>query len=398
MIHVDAGAFNGLSSLELLYFSNNGIERISNNVFLGLTSLTYLEMIKNPIIPVEALINTKSLVHIDLRFNEYETLEPYVFQQMKSLTSIYLSDRFICDCRLQWTQYTEQYNLSIEYAYCSEPTRTIGLPITSSSFYYDCTQTESYHCLNKSTTCLTDLVCYNTEESYFCGCPIGYALHSSGQCKDIDECNDELTYCEHVCENTDGSYHCVCDNGYKLASNGYDCEDINECQDLNGGCEFGCSNSIGSFQCCLSHNYSNQTTNLSHNTTDKEANLVCELMDNNYIDCLKVNYTRRCRNGYNLTITNLLCQSANQTTASTTTCPRIEFEWIIPTLVLLTFSFIINIFLILCISIFSIYYIRRIRREKFVPKKKFIMETPMDTFQNNQGDYLISKSNVIHVI
>ena len=90
LIHVDAGAFNGLSSLERLYLSNNGIERISNNVFLGLTSLTYLRMTKNPIIPVEALIHTKSLVHIDLRFNEYEILE---FFSTDEIIDIYIPIR-----------------------------------------------------------------------------------------------------------------------------------------------------------------------------------------------------------------------------------------------------------------------------------------------------------------
>ena len=160
------------------------------------------------------------------------------------------------------------------YGVCSEPNNFFQKSITNPQLYTNCSQTESYQCFNKSITCPSNQVCHNTEDSYFCGCPIGYSqhrLHSSGECKDFDEC-DEETNCQHSCENTEGSYHCVCEEGYKLATNGYDCDDVNECQEWNGGCEFGCGNTMGSFQCYCEYGHQ------LYNKTHCEESIECELI------------------------------------------------------------------------------------------------------------------------
>ncbi|KAI6647640.1 hypothetical protein LOD99_8714 [Oopsacas minuta] len=305
---IEDGTFSELSSLLRLNLQNNGIKIISNNVFEGLTELTYLRLDENPGFPIEALIHTRSLRDVNIEYNDYHTLDPYVFQQMKSLSRIYLSDPFICDCSLQWTSIVSQYGVNINNGFCSEPNNFLLKYITNPKLYTNCSQTESYQCFDKSITCPSKEVCHNIQDSHFCGCPIGYLQHSSGECVDEDEC-EVVTECEHACENTKGSYNCICEEGYKLAKNGYDCDDVNECQEWNGGCQFGCRNTIGSFECyCeLGHQL--------HNETHCESKIQCDVVDSNGSH----ENSFKCQGGFNLTITNLTCSKMSDTTRHVTT-------------------------------------------------------------------------------
>ena len=222
LAYIEDGALRNLSSLESLSLSDNNIQIVSDNVLEGLTNLTSLYLDNNPGFPLTALIQAKSVVELYLRYNGYHTLEPYVFQQMNSLTNLYLSDPFVCDCDLRWTLLVGQYGLTIRISDCSGPFDIFSRSIAGETLYTNCSQTESFQCFNKSITCPDNQVCYNTENSSFCGCPRGYALHNSGQCKDVDECN-ETPNCQHTCQNTEGSFHCTCDEGYELSSDGFNC-------------------------------------------------------------------------------------------------------------------------------------------------------------------------------
>ena len=291
LAYIEDGALRDLSSLQQIYLHNNKLQIVSDNAFEGLTDLTYLYLDNNPGFPLTALIQAKSVIYLYIRYNGYRTLDPYVFQQMNSLTYLYLSDPFVCDCDLRWTSLVEQYDLNIRYGVCDNH---FSRSITSVTLYTNCSQTESFQCFNKSITCPDNQVCHNTEDSHFCGCPRGYALHSSGQCKDVDEC-DGTTDCQHTCQNTEGSFHCMCDEGYELSSDGYSCDDIDECTQLNGGCEFGCRNTVGSYQCyCY---FGLELINKTHCDTE----LQCDILNN---DADQVNHFV-CHEGFNLTISNI---------------------------------------------------------------------------------------------
>ena len=246
-----------------------------------------------------------------LPYNGYQTLDPYVFQQMDSLVFIYLSDPFECNCNLQWTSLMKQYGRYIGSGVCSETEDHFSRLISNHLYYTNCSQSESFKCFSRSITCPDNQVCHNTETSYLCGCPRGYAYNSSGQCKDVDEC-DEMTDCEHTCQNTEGSFHCTCEEGHELDNDGYSCDDINECQELNGGCEFGCRNTIGSHQCyCY---YGHRLINTTH--CDNEIQyIVVQGIENE-------DYRFSCHADQNLTIQNFTCENIPpQTTAATTTTP-----------------------------------------------------------------------------
>ncbi|KAI6661312.1 Fibrillin-3 isoform X2 [Oopsacas minuta] len=309
---VAEGAFSQLTRLRSLTLSYNGIKTVSKNIFNASTGLTFLKLGGNPGFPIQSLLNTRSLVSLHLQNNKYRTLDPYIFQLMKSLTILSIKDPFICDCKLRWMSVVSQYRISINIdALCTEPIEFLQKSITDPKLYTNCTQTESYQCFDKSITCPSSQICLNSEDSYFCSCPIGYSQLSSGVCLDEDECA-QGTDCQHYCVNTEGSYYCACEEGYRLTSNGYNCDDINECQEWIDGCEFGCGNIIGSYQCYC------EVGHQLHNKTHCESEIRCDILDiGGYQDNI---FT--CQEGFNLTITNLTCldiTAATSTTLATTT-------------------------------------------------------------------------------
>ncbi|XP_026543520.1 latent-transforming growth factor beta-binding protein 4 isoform X4 [Notechis scutatus] len=101
--------------------------------------------------------------------------------------------------------------------------------------------------------------CENSAGSYRCvvACQIGYRTSATGDCVDIDECQDPRACGEKRCENTLGSYHCVatCQMGYRAAAAG-DCIDVDECQNSSTcGAHAICHNLLGSFQCICDQGY-----------------------------------------------------------------------------------------------------------------------------------------------
>ena len=362
--YIEDGALSQLSNLKQLHLNSNGIETVSNDVFKSLTQLTILDLGRNPEFPIETLLHTRYLQRLYIQYNEYITLDPFVFQQMKELRYLYLSNPFICDCRLQWTSIAQQYGLYVGNGYCSEPFNVINKPINTKLLYTNCTQTQSYQCFNKTITCGSNEVCHDTKDSYFCGCPRGYSLYSSGQCKDIDEC-DEKTECQHSCVNTEGTFHCACNEGYRLTDNGYDCEDINECQEWNGGCEFGCRNTIGSYQCYCEAGHE------LYNDSHCKNEIQCESVGRGYSQVAETSELENvvnCKGGFNLSITNLTCHNeainTTESTKQTVIASQVISEWTGSTILLMMIPFIVVGVQTIIIIVLLVYILRKIKSLK----------------------------------
>ena len=251
---LEDNAFEGLTNLRYLSLEDCELRSVSYDAFNDLTQLTLLNLNENPDFPLPAILNLQSLQKLYINYNNYQTIEPYVFQQMNKLTAIYMDNPFTCDCSLQWASVVSQFGIHIAGSYCLDPVDKFGQLITKDDLYSNCTQSESYKCFDSSVICENHEVCHNTEDSYYCGCPTGYKFNSIGNCTDIDECVD-ISSCQHSCVNTEGTFNCACNEGYMLLDNGYNCEDIDECQEFNGVCEHGCMNMIGSYQCYCAVGY-----------------------------------------------------------------------------------------------------------------------------------------------
>ena len=333
------GTFN--SQLRYLHLEGNGIKTITNNIFKGLDDLTRLVLNKNPNFPLDTLLQTKNLRYLYINYNDYTYLDPYVFQQLKELTYVYAQNNpFICDCRLQWAPIIYQNGVRIS-GNCLEPWNARDVSITSSPLYANCTQTQSYKCFNKSTSCPNNKVCYNTKDSYTCGCSKGYSLYNSGECNDIDECSVPQK-CDHGCENTEGSYICTCQDGFKLSSDGYTCEDVNECQDSNGGCEIGCGNTIGSYQCYCEFGIQNY-----NKTHCSEINKYDECQENltmliGMIEKLKMDFEKE-REAFH----NKSCQDSTNSTQGSSSCV-ISISTILPISIIINVIQTIVIIAIIC--------------------------------------------------
>ena len=229
---IEDGTFNSLKKLKELHLDGNGIETANSNIFEGLDELKTLSISQNPNFPLDTISKIKNLTILYINYNDYTNLDPFVFQQLKKLEYLEADNNpFTCDCRLQWANIISRSGIYIS-GNCLEPWNARDISITTSLLYANCTQMQSYKCFNKSISCPNNKVCYNTKDSYTCGCPKGYSLYNSGECNDIDECSVSQK-CEHGCENTEGSYICTCQDGFKLSSDGYTCEDVNEGQDSN---------------------------------------------------------------------------------------------------------------------------------------------------------------------
>ncbi|XP_015599681.1 fibrillin-2 isoform X1 [Cephus cinctus] len=103
-------------------------------------------------------------------------------------------------------------------------------------------------------------VCVNTNGSYVCDvvtpCRNGYIRDKvSGECVDIDECQDGPGCREHEhCQNLPGSYDCspLCGPGWLFNTRTKSCQDVDECLLGQHNCPQGthtCSNTNGSFTC-----------------------------------------------------------------------------------------------------------------------------------------------------
>ena len=214
IVELDDDVFSELQNLTVLNLEGNGIEFATQKAFNGLVNVTSLDLSKNPEFSLENLLKVKTVKELYLDSNGYTFLSPEIIQQLPNLEILNLNNPFNCECSMQWAAYAMDYGVNILGAICRSPILGIGLPITSFELYAHCNQI-SYDCFNKSITCPNNQLCYNTENSYECGCLEGYSINSQGYCEDSNECGIENGGCMHICDNTEGSYECLCNNGFK---------------------------------------------------------------------------------------------------------------------------------------------------------------------------------------
>ncbi|XP_078142364.1 fibrillin-2 [Centroberyx gerrardi] len=97
--------------------------------------------------------------------------------------------------------------------------------------------------------------CINTDGSFRCECPMGYALNYTGtHCVDIDECLVGCPCGNGTCTNTIGGFECTCEEGFEPGPM-MTCEDVNECAQNPLLCAFRCINTFGSYECACPSGY-----------------------------------------------------------------------------------------------------------------------------------------------
>ena len=248
---LEPNMFKDLHSLTYLDLDGNGIKEVSDEAFVGLTALKSLSISGNPLFPLNTLSRLTAVTSLQINYNSYRTLPPDPFEQMQSLRYLYADNPFFCDCSLRWTSVVSQYSLSIQSAYCLEPSKVYRTSITSTSLYTNCTVDRSYGCFSKSVSCPIEFVCRDTGTSHACTCADGYNLLYTGVCVDENECELGQASCAQHCNNTIGSFECYCDPGYQLTADDFSCEDIDECQMGTSQCSQSetCTNTVGSYAC-----------------------------------------------------------------------------------------------------------------------------------------------------
>ena len=248
---LEPNMFEDLGHLTHLDLDGNGIKEVSDEAFVGLTALKSLSISGNPFFPLNTLSRLTGINSLQINYNSYRTLPPDPFERMHSLSSIIADNPFFCDCSLRWTSVVSQYSLSIQSAYCLEPSKVYRTSITSTSLYTNCTVDRSYGCFSKSVSCPIEFVCRDTGTSHACTCADGYSLLHTGVCVDENECELGQASCAQHCKNTNGSFECSCDPGYQLADDDFSCEDIDECQMGTSQCAQSetCTNTVGSYAC-----------------------------------------------------------------------------------------------------------------------------------------------------
>ncbi|XP_076816875.1 uncharacterized protein LOC143462547 [Clavelina lepadiformis] len=102
-------------------------------------------------------------------------------------------------------------------------------------------------CASGNHDCDEQSTCFNTRGSYTCTCEIGFT-GTGVECKDVDECEEEICDRNAKCFNYGGSFSCDCNSGF--TGDGFKCEDIDECLFITScPTNSSCTNAIGSYVC-----------------------------------------------------------------------------------------------------------------------------------------------------
>ncbi|XP_014244418.1 fibrillin-2-like [Cimex lectularius] len=152
--------------------------------------------------------------------------------------------------------------------------------------------------------------CINTLGSYKCMCHKGFkADHSGTVCRDVNECHNSPSPCQHSCQNTQGSYLCSCPKGYELGPDGSSCHDIDECKTGIHICQQNCINTPGSYQCSCAEGY-RQEGDYCLDIDECKNSAVCHAPGK----CINTlgSYRCLCPKGFKLDSTGSFCRDADE--------------------------------------------------------------------------------------
>ncbi|XP_063713010.1 uncharacterized protein LOC134841143 isoform X2 [Symsagittifera roscoffensis] len=162
-------------------------------------------------------------------------------------------------------------------------------------------------CANDDFTCDEKEYCSNTIGSYTCKCDSGTRRNpTSGECENIDECEEELDDCDpvlEICRDTEQSYTCDCMNGFERTSEDEACEDIDECSSSSPPCDFEnsiCLNTYGGVECSCETGYSLGEYGVSCDDVNecKEGTFSCSSLEK--CKNTKGSYECTCKEGYEM--------------------------------------------------------------------------------------------------
>ena len=174
---------------------------------------------------------------------------------------------------------------------------------------------------SNTTICPDNSHCNNTIGSYICECNLGYE-DSSGECIDIDECQDVSLYnCQpnSTCENTVANYTCGCNTGFFESSPNF-CADFDECSNTTICPDNShCNNTMGSYLCECDLGYEDTGTECIDINECLDVSLH-ECQPNSTCDNIVGNYTCDCNIGYLESFPNV-CEDINECSLNPNICP-----------------------------------------------------------------------------
>ena len=231
--YLEDESFVSLTELEQLTVERVGIERIGENLFVGLSvllrlewtssitsnlassafshlpSLQYLNLMDNKIDYIPDNLFKRHLTNlkcITLVRNELTTIPYQAFEQCPSLSSLRLEHNpLICNCSLYWMHFAIQRgfiaNITISCANyqvisnLTTPHNSATTVLNISEIVTSCNDTDMYECLSPTQPC--EHLCTNSLTGFSCSCDDGYILESDGYTcgSNISQCPADHSYC-----------------------------------------------------------------------------------------------------------------------------------------------------------------------------------------------------------
>ena len=258
---LDSSFVSGLSNLRSLDLRYSNFELIMEGAFEDMDSLSYLYLDHNKISSIEdgALRGLTYLRYLSLEDNGLRDVSHNVFRDLNQLTYLKLNENpefplpaLIPLKNLKYLHLNFNNYQTLE-PYVFQQLKELTRIYMNNPFTCDCnlqwtSQVKQFGLFIYNGYCLEPIDAYGksilNEDSYTnCTQTQSY------------QCFDKTVICENneVCHNTESGYLCGCPIGYELNNIGH-CGDIDECDEANQ-CQHSCVNTEGTFYCACNVGY-----------------------------------------------------------------------------------------------------------------------------------------------